>query len=136
MSNKKLTLTIPDNSEAQTDWLAGTSIFNNNQYSTTPSVVTLQHVLSKITIKVKASDAEIFTVNNVTLTNIEKGGTIDITYASPVNIVAKNTTESDEYTGPIDMPRGKNVFSVILVDESGMCSEVVENIYKYEDCRY
>ena len=42
------------------------------------------------------------------------------------------TTESDEYTEPIDMPRGKYVFSVILVDESGMCSEVVENIYNYE----
>ena len=42
------------------------------------------------------------------------------------------TTESDEYTGPIDMPRGKYVFSVILVDESGMSSDVVENIYNYE----
>ena len=40
-------------------------------------------------------------------------------------------TSSTEYTGPIDMPRGKNVFSVILVDESGMSSDVTENIYKY-----
>lgn len=46
-------------------------------------------------------------------------------------------TESEEYTGPIDMPRGKNVFSVILVDESGMCSDITENIYKYNvDRRY
>lgn len=45
------------------------------------------------------------------------------------------TTESDEYTEPIDMPRGKYVFSVILVDESGMSSAVVENIYKYEEER-
>ncbi|MBE5926685.1 MAG: hypothetical protein E7270_06950 [Lachnospiraceae bacterium] len=45
------------------------------------------------------------------------------------------TTESEEYTEPIDMPRGKYVFSVILVDESGMSSAVVENIYKYEEER-
>lgn len=42
------------------------------------------------------------------------------------------TIDSEEYKGPIDMPRGKYVFSVILVDESGMSSEVVENIYNYE----
>lgn len=40
-------------------------------------------------------------------------------------------TDSTEYTGPVDMPRGKNVFSVILVDESGMSSNVTENIYQY-----
>lgn len=43
---------------------------------------------------------------------------------------AAPTTSSDEYTGPIDMPSGKTLFSVILVNEQGVSSSVTQKLYE------
>ncbi len=43
---------------------------------------------------------------------------------------AAPTTLSDEYTGPIDMPSGKTLFSVILVNEQGVSSSVTQKLYE------
>lgn len=40
------------------------------------------------------------------------------------------TTSSTEYTGPIDMVVGNNIFSVIVVNSSGKISEVTSMVYK------
>lgn len=40
------------------------------------------------------------------------------------------TTSSTEYTGPIDMPVGKSLFSVIVVNEQGVSSSVTQKVYE------
>lgn len=40
------------------------------------------------------------------------------------------TAASNRYEGPIDMPVGKNVFSVVVVNESGVYSSVTQKIYQ------
>lgn len=41
------------------------------------------------------------------------------------------TVDSEEYAGPIPVPEGNNILSVILVDEHGMVSDVLKCNYKY-----
>lgn len=40
------------------------------------------------------------------------------------------TNKDTEYTAPVKMLRGKNIFSAILVSESGVVSDVTQNIYQ------
>lgn len=40
------------------------------------------------------------------------------------------TASSNKYEGPIDMPVGKNVFSVMVVNENGVYSSVTQKIYQ------
>jgi hypothetical protein len=42
------------------------------------------------------------------------------------------TVESSEYTGPINIPEGNNVLSVVAIDKYGMSSNVVRQNYIYE----
>lgn len=42
------------------------------------------------------------------------------------------TTSDTEYTEPVKMLRGKNIFSAILVSDSGVESEVTQNVYQLE----
>lgn len=41
-----------------------------------------------------------------------------------------SASTSDEYTEPIDMPSGKTLFSVILVNEQGVSSNVTQKLYE------
>lgn len=41
------------------------------------------------------------------------------------------TTSSDKYTGPLEMPEGNHILSLIAVDEYGMVSDVVKYNYIY-----
>lgn len=41
------------------------------------------------------------------------------------------TVDSQEYTGPIPVPEGNNILSVILIDNHGMVSDVLKCNYKY-----
>ena len=41
------------------------------------------------------------------------------------------TSSSERYYGPIDIPEGNNVLSVILVDKHGMSSDVLRANYEY-----
>lgn len=93
-------------------------------------------VAAKYTIKLESIEAPVVTPESGTYTELTK-----IEVDVPDGMKAYYTideyglvpdTDSEEYTEPIDMPRGKNVFSVILVDESGMSSAVTECIYHYE----
>lgn len=90
---------------------------------------------AEYTIKLESIDAPVVSPSSGTYTEAQQ-----ITVEVPDGMKAYYTidaygktpdTESEEYTEPIDMPRGKNVFSVILVDESGMSSDITENIYQY-----
>ena len=41
------------------------------------------------------------------------------------------TSNSAEYTGPIEVPEGNNILSVIQIDSHGMISDVLKCNYKY-----
>lgn len=42
------------------------------------------------------------------------------------------TASSEKYVGPVDMPVGKNVFSVMVVNERGVYSSVTQKIYQLD----
>lgn len=106
-TSNALTLTIPDNSTDQIDWVAGTAIVKNCQYVVDDATdVTLQHLLSKITIQVKSNVEDLFTVKSVVLSNIEKSGEIVVNYATPVTVTPTNDTTGDEYPHTFTGPTG------------------------------
>lgn len=41
------------------------------------------------------------------------------------------TASSPLYTGPIDMPEGNNILSIIVIDKHDLCSDVLKCNYKY-----
>ena len=41
------------------------------------------------------------------------------------------TVDSQEYTGPISVPEGNNILSVILIDKHGMVSDILKCNYRY-----
>lgn len=41
------------------------------------------------------------------------------------------TVESTEYTGPIEVPEGNNILSVLFIDKHGLMSDVLKCNYKY-----
>lgn len=42
------------------------------------------------------------------------------------------TVDSQEYTGPISVPEGNNILSVILIDKHGMVSDILKCNYRYQ----
>lgn len=42
------------------------------------------------------------------------------------------TIDSQEYTGPISVPEGNNILSVILIDKHGMVSDILKCNYRYQ----
>ena len=108
-ADKKLTLTIPNNtpSTTQVDWVAGIQIFNNKQRPASSPYdidVTLQHVLSKITVQVKGSKEDVFNVSNVQLTSTKQTGTIQVDYSSSTTVTVNNQNTSYDHT--FDVPSG------------------------------
>lgn len=108
--DKKLTVTIADNSGEQIDYLYGKKWYKDTEKPETPSngvAVVLKHALSKVTINVKASDASIFTVSSVKLMNTYQQGKYDVTYAETgddfTSVVTKDGSTSDmEFVGTPD----------------------------------
>ena len=63
---------------------------------------------------------------SITITSEAEGARIYYTWDE-----SEPTEESREYTSPISMPEGNNILSVIVVDEHGLKSEVLECNYTY-----
>lgn len=79
-----LTLTIPDNSTAQTDWLYGAEITetNKNTAGTTGVVVNLKHALAKVSVVLTTGDEDAFKFVSLTLNNTDQAGKLAIEYPS------------------------------------------------------
>ncbi|MGN0200187.1 MAG: fimbrillin family protein [Candidatus Cryptobacteroides sp.] len=93
-SSNILTVTIADNSTAQTDYLYGKDFYVNTSKPATPSdgvPVVLKHALSKVTIAAKADAASIFTVTSILLKNTIQKGSYTVTY----------TTDADDFTSSV-----------------------------------
>lgn len=68
-----------------------------------------------------------YTKNTIITVTGEEG--FNIYYTLDGSIPSKNSTR---YTTAIDMPRGNNVFKVIAINEEGVASQVVTNIYNLQ----
>lgn len=72
-------------------------------------------------------DGGVFNQNSEITVTVPEGMKCYYTYGSTAIVP---TTSDTEYTEPVKMHRGKNIFSAILVLESGVVSEVTQNIYQ------
>lgn len=91
---KVLSVTIADNSIAQTDYLYGKDFYVNTSKPATPSdgvPVVLKHALSKVTIAAKANAASIFKVTSIKLMQTIQKGSYTVTY----------TTEGTDFTSAV-----------------------------------
>ena len=80
-----LSVTIEDNSTAQTDYLYGKKFYANTAKPTPSSKgvpVVLKHALSKVTIAAKANAASIFTVSSIKLLETTQEGSYTVTYST------------------------------------------------------
>lgn len=89
-----------------------------NEYKITPSVIEGPEI---------TPDGGSYTEETEIVINVPEGMKCYYTYGTE----GKSPTVTDtEYTGPVPMLRGKNIFSAILVSEAGIVSEVTQNIYQ------
>lgn len=89
-----LTVTIENNSTAQTDYLYGKKFYANTAKPTPSSngvPVVLKHALSKVTIAAKANAASIFTVSSIKLMQTTQEGSYTVTY----------NTSDDDFTSVV-----------------------------------
>ena len=109
-STKVLSVTIADNSTAQTDYLYGKDFYVNTAKPQTPSngiPVVLKHALSKVTIAAKANAASIFTVSSIKLMQTTQEGSYTVTYNTILHDFTSEVTGSStaakedmEYVSP------------------------------------
>ena len=89
-----------------------------NEYKITPSVIEGPEV---------TPDGGQYNTETEIVVNVPEGMKCYYTYGPE----AKSPTVTDtEYTEPVKMLRGKNIFSAMLVSEAGIVSEVTQNIYQ------
>lgn len=84
-ADKKLTVTIADNSTEQVDYLYGKKWYKDTEKPATPSngvSVVLKHALSKVTINVGANENSIFTVSSVLLKDTYQTGSYEVSYTT------------------------------------------------------
>ena len=92
LNDKKLKVTIADNSGEQIDYLYGKVWYNEKTKAASPVPVVLKHALSKVTIAAKANAASIFKVTSIKLMQTIQEGSYTVTY---------NTT-SDDFTSVVE----------------------------------
>ena len=94
-----LTLTIPDNTTAQTDWLYGTEIHKTNKTTagTTGVVVDLKHALAKVSVVLTTSDADAFKFVSLKLNETDQAGELAIAYPS-LNVTPTPADPAVKYT--------------------------------------
>lgn len=77
---KTLTLTIPDNSDSQTDYLVGSTRPMNETYVADQAVdIVLQHALASVKVTAVA-DKDIYKLTTVTLNDTKQAGKLDFVY--------------------------------------------------------
>lgn len=89
---KVLSVTIADNSTAQTDYLYGKKWYNETLKTDRAVPVVLKHALSKVTINVGASDNDIFTVSSVLLEDTYQSGSYEVSYTTSDDHTSNVTT--------------------------------------------
>ena len=83
---KTLTLTIPDNGTAQTDYLVGKTRPMGESYTPDKKVnVQLDHVLASIKFTVKADKASVYQITSMVLNDTKQAGTAKFVYANNGN---------------------------------------------------
>ena len=100
-----------------------------NNKGITSKVSTAEYVIKPSTVNAPevTPGSGKFTENTEITVTVPEGMKCYYTYGE----TAVNPTTSDnEYTGPVKMLRGKNIFSAILVTDSGVVSEMTQNIYQ------
>lgn len=99
LNDKKLKVTIADNSSEQIDYLYGKMWYNEKTKATSPVPVVLKHALSWVTINVGASEDGIFTVSSVLLEDTYQAGSYEVSYR-----IADNHTSTVSTSGStVDM---------------------------------
>lgn len=103
LADKKLTVTIANNSSEQIDYLYGKKWYNGKSKVASVPVV-LKHALSKVTINVGASANDIFTVSSVLLEDTYQAGSYVVSYTKAddhKSIVTKSGSPVDmEFVSP------------------------------------
>ena len=79
-SDNVLTIPVADNSTVQTDWLYGASRYMSKSKDGGNISTTLNHGLSKITVKVWADVANVYTITSLILNEAHQAGTLEVTY--------------------------------------------------------
>lgn len=103
---KVLSVSIADNSTAQTDYLYGKDFYVNTSKPATPSdgvPVVLKHALSKVTIAAKANAASIFKVSSIKLMQTTQKGSYTVTYNTTGDDFTSAVTGSTEPSEKKDM---------------------------------
>ena len=103
---KVLSVSIEDNSAAQTDYLYGKDFYVNTSKPVTPSdgvPVVLKHALSKVTIAAKANAASIFKVSSIKLKQTTQKGSYTVTYNTTGDDFTSAVTGSTEPNEKKDM---------------------------------
>ena len=92
LNDKKLTVTIANNSSAQIDYLYGKMWYNEKSKVASVPVV-LKHALSWVTINVGASANDIFTVSSVLLEDTYQAGSYEVSYTTGTGVISSVTTD-------------------------------------------
>lgn len=91
-----LTIPVADNSTAQIDWLYGAARYLGKEKGSEVATA-LNHGLSKVTVKVYADKANVYTLTGVQLDATYQAGTLEITYDDNVPSVDAQLPEDDAY---------------------------------------
>lgn len=91
-----LTIPVADNSDAQIDWLYGEARYLGKEKGSVVATA-LNHGLSKVTVKVYADEANVYTLTGVQLDATYQEGTLKITYAANGPTVAAQLPEDEAY---------------------------------------
>ena len=100
-----------------------------NEKGISSKVVTNQYRISLSVIEGPqiTPDGGQYNVETEIVINVPEGMKCYYTYGPEAK---KPTVTDTEYTGPVKMMRGKNIFSAILVSKAGIVSEATQNIYQ------
>ena len=125
---KVLSVTIADNSTAQTDYLYGKDFYVNTSKPATPSdgvPVVLKHALSKVTIAAKADTASIFKVSSIKLMQTTQEGSYTVTYNTTDDDFTSAVTGSAESSAKKDMEYVSNEWNLTTELTANTASKLV-----------
>lgn len=105
-ATKTLTLTIPDNGTAQTDYLVGNTRPMGKEYADGEVAVVLDHVLASIKFTVQADKASVYEITSMVLNDTKQAGDVIFEYAD----------DGSSYSASVDNATGEQDFDVISTD--------------------
>lgn len=103
---KTLTLTIPDNGTAQTDYLVGNTRPMGKEYADGEVAVVLDHVLASIKFTVQADNESVYNITSMILNDTKQSGTAKFEYAD----------DGSSYDASVEDATGEKDFDVISTD--------------------